>query len=107
MRLPEYRYGALEVREKSFSHVCVDARQEDDFSVKSTQGEPAKSSEPIPTSAAIGASIRYPLSSDEIKLPLCLLGQLCWPATVSRPDMSLQGCDIYRIDDLVKTAKEW
>ena len=44
---------------------------------------------------------------------------LCWLATVSRPDIcarlariasrinALQGCDVYRIDELVKIAREW
>ena len=49
----------------------------------------------------------------------CKLGELCWLATVSRPDIcarsariasranTLQGGDVYRINDLVKTAKKW
>ena len=48
-----------------------------------------------------------------------MLGELCWLATVSRPDICarlaniasrvnvLQGCDIYRINDLIKTVKVW
>ena len=49
----------------------------------------------------------------------CKLGELCLLATVPRPDIcarlartasrvnSLQGSDVYRINDLVKTVKVW
>ena len=49
----------------------------------------------------------------------CELGELSWLATVSRPDIcvrlariafrinALQGGDVYRINDLAKTAKKW
>ena len=54
-----------------------------------------------------------------MKLCQCKLGELCWLATVSRPDIcarlariasrinALTGSDVYRINDLVKTVKTW
>ena len=55
---------------------------------------------------------------EEIRTHQCELGELRWLATAVHPDIcaclpqlsskvnSLQGRDIYRIDDLIKTAKE-
>ena len=54
-----------------------------------------------------------------MKLRRCELGELCWLGAVSRPDMcamlarpasrahSLQGSDVYRINDLAKTVEVW
>ena len=59
------------------------------------------------------------MSPEDVKLCQCKLGELCWLATVSRPDIcarlarissrinELTGSDVYRINDLVKTVKQW
>ena len=58
-------------------------------------------------------------SMEYIKLRQCKLGELCWVATVSRPNIraslarvasrinALCGSDVYRIGELVRVAKEW
>ena len=58
-------------------------------------------------------------SMEYIKLRRCKLGELCWVATVSRPNIraslarvalrinALCGSDVYRIGELVRVAKEW
>ena len=56
---------------------------------------------------------------DEIRMRRRKMGKLCWLATVSRQDIraclaqlaakvnSLQGSDVYRINDLIRTAEGW
>ena len=93
--------------------------QVSDVPVTLTQDEFARNSEPLPTSPQLWAGRQKTLSIEDIKLRQCKLGELCLLATVSRPDIgarsahiasrvnSLQGSDMYRINDLVKTAKVW
>ena len=61
---------------------------------------------------------RYPSDEDKLRRQ-CEMGELCWLAAVSRPDIcallaqlasklnNLQGSDIYRINDLAKTVRIW
>ena len=74
---------------------------------------------PNPTSPRLWVARPCPLSSAEITMRQCKLGELCWLDAATRPDIcacqariasrvnSLQGNSIYRINELVKTAKEW
>ena len=74
---------------------------------------------PFPTSRRSRAARQEPLSLGDIKLRCCALGELCWLATVSRPDIcarlariasrvnSPRGSDLYRINDVAKTVKVW
>ena len=71
------------------------------------------------TSPILWADRQKPLGVEDKLLRQCKLGELCWLATVSRPDICarlahiasrvnvLQGSDIYRINDLIKTVKLW
>ena len=54
-----------------------------------------------------------------VKLRQCKLGELCWVAAVSRPDIcarlariasrinALRGSDSYRINEPIRAAKDW
>merc|ERR1712215_525615 len=69
------------------------------------------------TSPQLWAARQKLLSPEDVKLCQCKLGELCWLATVSRPDIcarlaqlsskgnELQGSDIYRINALIKSVK--
>ena len=88
-------------------HVGMEVTRRKDSPAKLTQVKAPKSLEIVPTSR------QRPLPPDEIMLRQCELGELCLLATVSGPNFcaglarlssrvrSLQGSDIYRIDDLV------
>ena len=100
-------------------HVGVELARERDFSAPLKQDEFATNSQPLPTSPQLWAARQKTLSSDDVKLRRRKLGELCWLATVSRPDIcarlarfaarvnSLQGSDVHRINDLVDIAKVW
>ena len=93
--------------------------QDSTFSVTLTQKEFTEKLEPLGTSPQLWAARQKLLSPEDVKLCQCKLGELCWLATVSRPDIcarlarissrinELTGSDVYRINDLVKTVKQW
>ena len=58
----EYRFGSLEVKEKSSVRVGAELSEENDFSAKLTQEDIAKGSEPIPTSPEPWVPRQRPLS---------------------------------------------
>ena len=74
---------------------------------------------PISTSASLWRDRNRPLNDEELQTCQSKLRALRWLATVSRPDIcarlarfsaNLNGhevIDIYRINDLIKTVKEW
>ena len=57
-----------------------------DFSVALTQEDFARNLKLSPTSPALWAGRKDPLSMDYITLRQCELGELCWTAAVSRPE---------------------
>ena len=89
-----------------------------DFSVKLTRVAFTQNPQPFPTSEGLWAARQKILSPEDIELRRSKLGELCWSATVSQPDIRarlqrittranfLRGGDIAtRADDLVKTVK--
>ena len=84
---PEHRSGDLDVREQSVAYVGMEARQSNDFSAQLTQGEFTKGQRPITKSPESWAARQRALSLEEMKVRQCKLGELCWSATVSRPDI--------------------
>ena len=72
---------------------------------------------PITTSPSLWTDRNRPLADEELQVCQSKLGELCWLATVSRPDIcsrlarfssnlnGLQVIDIYRINDLIKKVK--
>ena len=74
---------------------------------------------PLDTSPIVWADRQKPLGVEPKLLRRRKLGELCLLASVSRRDICarharivsrvkvLQGCDIFRINDLIKTAKPW
>ena len=98
-------------------HVGMELAQESDFPVTQTQDGFARNSRPLPPSSQAWAARRKTLSIEDVKLRQCKLGELGWLVSVSRPDIcarlariasrvnSLQGSDVYRINDLVETVK--
>ena len=115
----ELRFGRLKVQEKQFVHVGMELAQDSSFSVTLTQKDFTEKLKPLGTSPRLWAARQKLLSPEDVKLCQCKLGELCWLATVSRPDIcarlariasrinALTGCDVYRINDLVKTVKTW
>ena len=113
------RFGGLKLQESDFVHVGMELSQGSDFSVRLTQLAFTGNLLPMDTSPILWADRQKPLD-DENKLRCqCKLGELCWLAPVSKPDIcaslaniasranALQGSDIYRINDLIKTIKLW
>ena len=100
-------------------HVGMELAQDSNFSATLPQEEFAKNLQPLPTTPKLLAVRQQLLPLEDVKLRQCKLGELCWPSTVSRPDIcarlariasrinSLQGSDVYRINDLSKTARLW
>ena len=83
----EQRFGAMKLQENSFVRVGVELNQEANFSVTLTQEEFAKNLQPVGTSPELWAARQKLLSPEDVKLRQCKLGELCWLATVSRPDI--------------------
>ena len=115
----EKRFGSLKLQESEFVHVGVELPRGSDFSVGLTQSAFTESLLPMDTSPILWADRQKLLGVEDKLLRQCKLGELCWLATVSRPDICdrlahiasrvnvLQGSDIYRINDLIKTVKLW
>ena len=114
----EHRFDALKVQEDPFVHLGVEPSKENDYSVTLAREEFSKDLQPSGASLEVWAVRQRPLTSEEIKLRRCKLGELRWLATVSRPVISarlariasrtnpLQGSGIFCINDLVRIAKE-
>ena len=78
-----------------------------------------KNLQPLGTSPQLWAARQKLLPPEDVELRQCKLGKLCWLGTASRPDIcarmarmascinAIQGGDVYRINDLVKTAEKW
>ena len=113
----EQRFGPLKVQEDTMLHVGMELVQEADFSVEHTRAEFSRQLKLLDTSPAFWKRRRRPLSDEEKLLCQCKMGELCWLATVSRPDIcarlaqlaskvnEIQGSDSYRINSLMKTVK--
>ena len=96
----------------------MDLVQEKDFSVTSSLGSFARNLKLLPTSPALWAGRTNSLSADDAKLRQCLLIDLRWVASVSRPDICARlariapkidaprGRSLYRVSGLVRVAKE-
>ena len=86
-KFPEKRFGPLELQESEFAHVGAELPQRSDFSVGATQSAFTKGILPMDTSPTVWGNRQKPLGVEE-KLPRqCKLGELCWLATASRPDI--------------------
>ena len=83
----EQRFGAMKLQENAFLHVGVTLKQDANFPVTLTQADFAKNLQPLRTSPELWAARQKLLSPENVKLRQCKLGELCWLATVSRPDM--------------------
>ena len=90
-----------------------------DFAVKTNQEEVVSNSEPLLTPPDLRAACRELLPQEDIKLRQRKLGELFGLAALFRPDIcarpgriaarfnSLRRSDVYRINDLARTAQEW
>ena len=93
--------------------------QEGGFPATSTQEAYAKNLKPVPTPPKLSASRQRPLPAAHAKLHQSKLGDPLRLATASRPGIcaklarigsridSVPDNDIYRINDLAWTVKEW
>ena len=114
----EQRFGEMKLQGESCVHVGMELVQDSAFSATLTQGNLTGNLQPLNTSPPLSAALQKPPSPEDVKLRLCKLSELCALATVSRPDIcarlariasrinALLGRDVYRINDLVATAKE-
>ena len=99
----------VKVQTGNFAHIGVDVPQKVDGSVEITQKDLPVLLRPTAASPSPWRDRNRPLSDEE----------LCWLATMARPDIcarlarfsanlsSLQVIDVYRINDLIKTVKQW
>ena len=99
--------------------VGMELLQGSDFSVRLTQSAFTEGLLPMDASPSMWANRQRTLGDEDKLLRQCKLGELCWPAAVSRPDIrarlahidsrvnKLHGSDIYRINDLIKTVEIW
>ena len=116
---PEKHSGKLRAQGGSFVDVGMVLAQEKDFSATLTQEDFTTNLKLLPTSPAFWAGRKNPPRMDYAKLRRCKLGDLRWVATEARPDIcaclvrivsrtnSLCGSDVYRINELVREAKDW
>ena len=96
----------------------MELTQSKDFSAIAPREKFAGELQRMPTSPALWASRQRLLSMGEIRSCHCKLGELCVPASASRPDIcvrpaqlaskvnSLLVCAIHGTNDLIKTIKE-
>ena len=118
-RYLERRLGASKYRETNFAQVGVELPDGKNFSVTMTTLELTDALQSIPSARRLWASRRRPLKMEDLRTCQCTLGELCLLATVSRRNKcarpaqlaskvdSLQGSDIYRINNHIETAKGW
>ena len=98
-------------------HIRMDIIQKLDGSGEITQKNFTDMPSPITTSPSLWKDRKSPLDDEELQVCQSKLGELCWLATASRPDIvarlarfssnlnGLQVIDIYRINDLIKKVK--
>ena len=121
----EKRLGAMRAQEKSSVHSSrrsppfTRSFEEKDFAATLTQEDFTNNLKTLPTSPELWAGRKEPLPLDETDLRRRKMGEPCWVATVSRPDVrarlariasrinSLCGSDVYRINELVREVKKW
>ena len=118
-KFSETRFGPLKLQESEFVRVGMELSQGSDFSVGSTQSAFTEGLLPMDTSPTLWANRQEPLVVEDKLSRQWKLGELCWLATASRPDICarlahiasrvnmLQGSGIYRINDLIKSVKCW
>ena len=116
---PSTRSGTVTAQTDNFAHIGMDVPQEDDGSVANPQTTYADLLRPIAASPSLWKDRNSPLSDEELQICQGKLGEPCWLATASRPDIcarlarfsanlkSLKVIDICRINDLIKTVKKW
>ena len=83
----EHRFGALKVQVNAFVHVGMELVQRQDFSVTLTQADFTNQLQPLETSTALRKRRQHRLTGDGKLLCQCKMGELCWLATVPRPDI--------------------
>ena len=93
--------------------------QESDSSAAPAQDEFAADLQPPSTSPQLWAARQKMLSFEDVRLCLCKHGELWLLGAVSTPDVcarlariasrvnSLQGSDVYRLDDMAKAVEVW
>ena len=113
------RLGTVKVQKDNFTHIGMDVPQKDDGSAEITQKSLTDLLRPIATSSSLWRDRNRFLSDEEPQICQSKPGDLCFLATVPRPDVcarlarfsanpnSLQVIDIYRINDLIKTVRKW
>ena len=106
-------FWLLKLQESEFAQVGTGLPRGSDFSVGLTQSAFAEGLLPMGTSPTLRANRQKLLGVEDKLLRQCKLGELCWLATVSRPDICarlariasrvnvLRRGDIYRINDLI------
>ena len=113
------RLGTVKVQKDNFTHIGMDVPQKDDGSAEITQKSLTDLLRPIATSSSLWRDRNRFLSDEEPQICQSKLGELVCLDTVSRSDIcacfarfsadlsGLKVADMYRINDLIKTVKEW
>ena len=93
--------------------------QEADLPATLTQADFAKNLKPLPTSSSLRAGREESLSMGSITLRQRKSGEVCWATTVYLPDICARlarvaasihpvcGSGVFRINELVRVAKDW
>ena len=81
------RFRKLGLQETSFAHVGMEPPKAQDFPVRLTQPEFASNLALAEASPALWAARQQLLSPEDVLRRQCKLGELCWRATASRPDL--------------------
>ena len=89
-RFSEKWSGKLKVQEKPFVRMSMVLAQAKDFSATLTREDSTENLELLPAPPGLWGGRGEPVSSDETKMRQSKLGELCWVATFSRPDICAQ-----------------
>ena len=115
----EARFGKLKLQESSCAHAGMAVSPANDYSARLTQADFSSKLVPLGTARALWAARRQLLSPEAVLRCRRKLGELCWLATTSRPDIcarltklapkgnSIRRRDTYRVDDLIKAEQGW
>ena len=111
--------GASELQEKSFTHACIQLPKGKNLPVTVTPKKFVDGLELTPPSPQVWAAGQRPLSVDQTRKRQSKLGELRALASAAGPDIRTrltqlaakvrtpQAGNVYRIDELIRTAKSW
>ena len=112
------RCGAMKIQDTTCTHVGAEISQSQDFPFGIAQEVFAGDLQLLLTATELWNRRQRNLDPEEVLTCQCELGDVCWVAAVSLPDICArpavlvakvsysQRSDAYRINDLIRTAKQ-